>query len=317
MLKDIESSQAPFDARAFRSALGAFVTGVTVVTTVDENGQPRGFTANSFTSVSLEPPLVLVCIANAAASRAVFCSTEHFAINVLAESQKSLSSLFASKVADRFTGVGWRAGRAGDPILDDVSAWFECEAYQQIDSGDHVILVGKVSRFGSNYSSPLGYCRGAYVAFSLSQDALAAGSPKTRVGAILEREGAVLLFERSDGSLCLPSGPRLGTNDDVDSLSGLLRRHGLDAKFSFLFSVFEDQRSADSCLSVYYRGNIVDACSITAPVKLIPFEAIPWHRVADVDELSMLQRFVRERQENTFEVFAGTTKSGTLRALHF
>ncbi len=266
--------------------------------------------------MSLDPPLVLVCIAKGAASRTTFCSSGHFAVNVLAETQRNLSSLFASKAADRFAGVEWSPGAAGDPILAGVVAWFECETHQQVDAGDHVILVGKVLAFGSSFASPLGYCRGAYVAFSLSQNALSAASPRTRVGVILERDGAVALLEGADCSLAMPSGPRLGTPDDADSLLGLLRRHALNAKFTFLFSVFEDQRCAEGCLSVYYRGDVVDASSPRPPVRLIPFDAIPWARMRDIDEVSMLRRFVRERQENTFEVFAGTTRSGTLHALH-
>jgi flavin reductase (DIM6/NTAB) family NADH-FMN oxidoreductase RutF len=313
--KDLVSSNDTFDVQAFRTALGAFITGVTIVTTLDNGGKPRGFTANSFTSVSLDPPLVLVCIAKGGASQDVFCSARHFAIHVLAESQKSLSSLFASKVSDRFDGIGWSPGSAGDPILDGVAAWFECDMHQQIDSGDHVILIGQVTRFCSNFSSPLGYCRGAYVAFSLSQNALAANSPRTRVGAILESDGKVVLFESPDGTLNLPSGSRLGTPGDADSLMGRLQHRGLSAKLSFLFSVFEDQRSVDGCLSVYYRGNVVDATFRDRSVMMIPFETTPWDLIPDADERSMLRRFVKERQENTYEVFAGTTESGTFHVL--
>src|ERR1700754_1916090 len=94
-----------FDARAFRRALGNFVTGVTIVTTIDAVGRPRGLTVNSFTSVSLSPPLVLACIANTAASYEVFRQSKAFAINILSEDQRSISDLFASKAEDKFDHV--------------------------------------------------------------------------------------------------------------------------------------------------------------------------------------------------------------------
>jgi flavin reductase (DIM6/NTAB) family NADH-FMN oxidoreductase RutF len=97
----------PIDAMDLRRALGAFATGVTVVTTVDGDGNPRGFTANSFTSVSLEPPLILVCLAKRAASCPVFQVAESFAVNILSEDQKAVSSAFSSPTADRFGTVDW------------------------------------------------------------------------------------------------------------------------------------------------------------------------------------------------------------------
>src|SRR6185312_11675761 len=102
-----------FDPREFRNALGSFLTGVTVVTTLDEAGVPRGFTANSFTSVSLSPPLILVCIAKTASSSATFCAVKKFAVNVLSEGQIEVSSLFSSKQPDRFGKVEWHRGKHG------------------------------------------------------------------------------------------------------------------------------------------------------------------------------------------------------------
>lgn len=99
---DKQAFESGFDPLDLRRALGAFVTGVTVVTTTDKTGKPRGFTANSFTSVSLVPPLVLACIAKGAGSYEAFAGTKHFAVNILAERQKEISSIFASRNADRF-----------------------------------------------------------------------------------------------------------------------------------------------------------------------------------------------------------------------
>src|SRR5262245_29804115 len=113
----------PPDSREVRDALGAFVTGVTVVTTVADNGQPRGFTANSFTSVSLDPPLVLVCISKAAWSVAIFQEAKGFAVNILADNQRAISHLFATKESKKFEAVAWSPGPAGNPVLDGAAAW--------------------------------------------------------------------------------------------------------------------------------------------------------------------------------------------------
>src|SRR5215475_7686332 len=103
------------DPLELRRAFGCFVTGVTVVTAIDEERRPRGFTANSFTSVSLDPPLVLVCIARSAGSFPLFACTAHFAINILSEQQRPISSRFASKQADKFADVAWHPGESGSP----------------------------------------------------------------------------------------------------------------------------------------------------------------------------------------------------------
>ncbi|MDX8464002.1 flavin reductase family protein, partial [Mesorhizobium humile] len=117
---------ANFDSGEFRRALGSFLTGVTIVTTIGPESEPRGFTANSFTSVSLDPPLVLVCIAHKALGHPVFATAKSFAINVLNESQKAASGIFASKAADKFATVDWRPGQTGSPVLDGSVACFDC-----------------------------------------------------------------------------------------------------------------------------------------------------------------------------------------------
>ena len=126
---------SPIDPRELRTALGAFVTGVTVVTTLDAEGHPRGFTANSFTSVSLDPALVLVCLGKHSSSREIFATAGRFAVNILAEEQKAVSSTFASKVADRFAGLDWRVAETGSPIIADVVTWLDCETHDIIDGG--------------------------------------------------------------------------------------------------------------------------------------------------------------------------------------
>ena len=168
--------QPDFGTSHFRGALGQFATGVTIITTraLGDDGEPRllGFTANSFNSVSLEPPLVLWSLSLAAASLAVFLDNSHYAVNVLASDQIALSRLFGSQskaraaeqglIADRFAGVAWREGFRGAPILEGCCAWFECFNRSRYEEGDHVIFVGEVERCGFAEREPLVFQGGDY-----------------------------------------------------------------------------------------------------------------------------------------------------------
>ncbi|CAI8968942.1 flavin oxidoreductase [Pseudomonas jessenii] len=160
-INEIAASSA-FDSRAFRRALGNFATGVTVVTAADHDGRKVGVTANSFNSVSLDPPLILWSIDKRSTSHDVFAAATHFAVNVLAADQIDLSNNFARPKDDRFAGIEYESGHGGAPILADCSARFQCEKYQQVDGGDHWIMIGKVVAFDDFGRSPLLYHQGAY-----------------------------------------------------------------------------------------------------------------------------------------------------------
>ncbi|MCZ8294646.1 MAG: flavin reductase family protein [Hylemonella sp.] len=135
-----------FTQAEFRAALGMFATGVTIVTARAANGKLVGLTANSFNSVSLNPPLVLWSLAHAAASMAAFSAGSHYAINVLAADQQALAQRFATKGVDRWADVAWTEGVAGAPLLEGAAATFECFNRSRYDEGDHVIFVGEVER---------------------------------------------------------------------------------------------------------------------------------------------------------------------------
>ncbi|WP_085315445.1 flavin reductase family protein [Derxia lacustris] len=154
------------DLASYKKALASFPSGVTVVTTRTADGQPRGFTASSFTSVSLEPRLVLVCIARGAASFDAFAGAPRFAISVLADGQTEVSNLFASRQADRFGSCDWQDGRTGLPLIAGASAFFECLTHSTVEAGDHLILIGQVVEHGHAEPAPLAYCRGAYAALA-------------------------------------------------------------------------------------------------------------------------------------------------------
>jgi flavin reductase (DIM6/NTAB) family NADH-FMN oxidoreductase RutF len=297
------------DPASFRRALGAFPTGVTIVSTVQPDGTPRGFTANSFSSVSLDPPLILVCIARTASSYPIFSETGHFAVTVLAEHQKDVSRLFASKTADKFRESSWRRETTGSPVIEEAAAWFDCRTHNVVDAGDHIILIGEVVVFGGSEANPLGYCRGAYVDFALSQKALAATAGQVSVGAILESDGAVLLLDRGEGRYDLPEGHSLEPRTDPASLRGVLAKLGLLAELSFLFAVFEEPNKAN-LQHIYYRGSLVALPEITGQVRLFTFDDIPWSGLRDDAVRSMLRRFVREREENEFGVYVGDAEEG-------
>lgn len=155
--------QAGSDPRTLRDALGCFATGVTVVTTLDEAGQPVGLTANSFSSVSLDPPLILFCLARASTNVDRFRQAEHFAINVLHIGQQPTSGVFARSHADRFQNVAWETWDTGAPILSGALASFECGTEQIVEAGDHLVIIGRVrrARFEPR-RDPLLYFRGKY-----------------------------------------------------------------------------------------------------------------------------------------------------------
>jgi flavin reductase (DIM6/NTAB) family NADH-FMN oxidoreductase RutF len=146
-----------FDTQHFRAALSQFATGVTIITTRDQDGSFFGLTASSFNSVSLTPPLVLWSLGQKSRSMPLFAENSHYVINVLAADQAELAERFASRLDDRFSGVDFSLSQNGLPILGGVSAWFECHNRSRHPEGDHVIFVGEVERCGFAEGQPLVY----------------------------------------------------------------------------------------------------------------------------------------------------------------
>ncbi len=134
-----------FTPEDFRAALGQFTTGVTIVTAVDEQGRRVGLTANSFNSVSLDPPLVLWSLSKHSSSMPALKTAAAYAVNVLGADQRLLAERFARRGVDRFEGVAWRPGLSGAPLIDGAVATFECVPRSHHDEGDHIIFVGEVT----------------------------------------------------------------------------------------------------------------------------------------------------------------------------
>jgi flavin reductase (DIM6/NTAB) family NADH-FMN oxidoreductase RutF len=151
-----------FDSREYRKALGQYATGVTVITTRAIDGRFVGLTANSFSSVSLDPPLVLWSLSRQSSTLADFTGASHFAINVLAADQHHLSRRFSTFHPDRFSGVDYAEGTAGIPLLNGAIACFVCRNVRQYDAGDHVILIGEVEKYDRLDGDPLVFHSGDY-----------------------------------------------------------------------------------------------------------------------------------------------------------
>ena len=150
------------DPALFRSVLGRFTTGVTVVTARDAEGRDHGMTVSAFSSVSLDPPLVLCCIERRAAMHSVLEQAKSFAVNILSASQEALSRRFSEREHDRFDGIGYERAQGGAALLDGVLGYLECRVLARHDAGDHSIFMGEVENAEAHRGAPLVYYRGGY-----------------------------------------------------------------------------------------------------------------------------------------------------------
>jgi flavin reductase (DIM6/NTAB) family NADH-FMN oxidoreductase RutF len=158
----MSSELRPVSPDDFRHACGRFATGVCVATVLDPQGGPHGLTVSSFTSVSLEPPLVLICLGHAVTVIEYFRQAKYFGINVLRGDQRELSDRFARKGFDRFNGLPWDRGESGVPLMPGALAAMECEVEQRVTSGDHDIFVGRMVRAVVEDGEPLIYYASRY-----------------------------------------------------------------------------------------------------------------------------------------------------------
>ncbi|MCG5211727.1 flavin reductase family protein [Streptosporangium sp. KLBMP 9127] len=158
---------APVDPLHFRSVLGRFATGVVAITAIDPvSGEPCGLAANSFTSVSLDPPLVAFCVAHTSTSWPLVRAAETHCVNVLGEHQRELSGRLAARGGAKFAGLGWRDSPRGNPVLDGALAWIECTIEAEHQAGDHVIVVARVHELDAHAEGgPLVFFRGGYGRF--------------------------------------------------------------------------------------------------------------------------------------------------------
>jgi flavin reductase (DIM6/NTAB) family NADH-FMN oxidoreductase RutF len=152
----------PFEANELRRAMGCFATGVTVITTRDQAGRPFGLTANAVTSLSLVPPLLLICVDRNAETFPHFFDSKIFVLNILAENQEEISRRFASSGGEKFAGLDYQLGRLGTPVLSGTLGHIECRIIETIEGGDHVIHIGEVDEAEWREGRPLLFYRGKY-----------------------------------------------------------------------------------------------------------------------------------------------------------
>ncbi len=161
-LGTIRSHSADIDHTLLREAFGCFATGVAIITTLGAHGSPVGLTVNSFSSVSLDPPLILWSLSVHAPSLDAFRQHEGFAVNIMSEEAKDVVQQFARPSNDKFANVSWQRGNHGVPVLEEIVAVFECRTESRILKGDHEIYVGIVERFSRNKQHPLLFHHGRY-----------------------------------------------------------------------------------------------------------------------------------------------------------
>jgi len=309
------------EGKAFRSVLGTFLTGVTVVTAFDGDGRPRGLTANSFTSVSLDPPLILVCVSKTAGSCAILAAADRFCVNILGDGQTPVAAAFSSSSAKKFEAVEIQRIGDGPPVIRGCLGVLDCARHQLFDAGDHVIVVGRVVGFASSSGSPLGYYRGRYVAFGEAAQALEQqGGDAIVVGSLVDDGGRVLLQRLADlHHWSIPTVPLRAGQDHRHILPALLNRLGVRGDVSFLFSVFQDK--GDPHTTMIFRGDAVGtATENTLPdgarLRLFAEAESPWDLVASSGQAAVLKRYFRERSSARFGIYWDTAdRTGRVAAL--
>lgn len=306
------------DRRVFRDMLGSFMTGVTVVATRGTDGGNRAFTANSFTSVSLDPPLVLVCLAKNSGSFDVFAEASSFSISVLGDWQRSMSNAFASRDPSVKAEALAKLGGATVPYVEGSLAIMVCDRDQVIDAGDHVILIGAVKSFQSSNGQPLGYFRGGYVGFGLAVRELEQLGAPLFVGGLLECDGQVLLCRRVGSDRWeLPGAALTSGEQHSDVLRAIFARLGIRAEASLLYSLFQEtgERRTTMMFSVEAAGPVDATPAGGLEVRLFSMEDRPWELIDGYMKQGMLHRFYREREAGCFGIYYDTADGGRVVAL--
>ncbi|WP_434050831.1 MAG: flavin reductase family protein [Roseibium sp.] len=294
------------EPRALRDAFGQFMTGVTVVTCLDETGRPVGFTANSFSSVSLTPPLLLVCPGKFLTSFKAFNACERFAVSVLSEGQEDIANVFAGYKGDRFSRVGHAIDASGVPVIEGAVASFSCRTHQVMPAGDHAILIGEVMDFSQSEGRGLGYAGGRFFSLGLEHKARDPGARTNICGALVEANGGVLLKPSPEGYR-LPECVAPDRTSLRDCLRDELQGLGMDVELGPVYSVFDDQ--SQGIHFAYLRAQATNVAS-TAGYENIPFSELSGLTFRSAATAHMLERFAEEARTRNFNLYLGDAVSG-------
>ncbi|MFD0860154.1 flavin reductase family protein [Roseovarius aquimarinus] len=299
----------PPDPRALRDAFGSFMTGVTVVTTREADGTPVGFTANSFASVSLDPPLLSVCPGKFLSSYESFAACTRFAVSILAEGQEDVSNIFARFKGDRFAEVAHRSDLHGNPLIYGAAAHFSCTLHQRIEAGDHSILIGRVDAFEHAKTRGLGYVAGRYFSLGAEREALANMGGGAVCGAIVEAGGAVLL-ERTPSGLRPPQMVPTDRRTVLDQLRTALEALGLCARIGRAYSVFTDARSGTHYS--YFLARQDESAPLPEGLVAIPVSELAAQSYASPAIATMMTRFALEAGTRSFGLYLGDADDGAV-----
>ena len=300
------------DAKKLRSAFGRYMTGVTVVTAKAQDGSHVGFTANSFTSVSLNPPLLLVCPGNHLSSIDVFRGAEHFAVNILAEDQESVSNSFASSKGDRFAETEWAEDTFGSPLIEGVSAHFSCSTFQRIEAGDHIILIGQVEAFQDGQANGLGYSSSGYFNLNAQNRVASDQSKPTRsfAGALIEHDGK-LFVEGLGDTLSLPMVELKDRYRAPLAIKEYLTENGSDVDIRQTYSVFNDTKQGAQY--TFFRGSAAVADDSTIG-RFVDISDLDPSQFAKPGFAHMIRRFKSEFNNQQFGLFIGDETSGEVHS---
>lgn len=302
-----------FEPTALRRAFGSFMTGVTVVTARAGNGDLVGFTANSFTSVSIDPPLLLVCPGNHLTSFDVFDSVTHFSVSILAEGQEQVSNTFASASEGRFEKVQWQADDNGCPLIEGASATFSCSVHHRLIAGDHLVLIGQVLQLSTTDSPGLGYCSDGY--FSLSKERQSNASSHSDVigvaGALIEYDGRILM-SKANSDHCVPTVEQSNSLGARSALQQYFEEMNISITLGPVYSVYDDPVRQKRFTFLRARADSAD-CSELGSFHTI--ESLANFKFADQAQASMMTRFAAESRIRTYGLYIGNAESGDLHLL--
>ena len=294
------------DATSLRAAFSRFLTGVTVVPARTATGEPVGFTASSFTSVSLYPPMVLVCPGNHLSSFDVFRATSRFGISILAEGQEDVSNVFASRRADRFSVCQWEDVAEGVPLITGRAAGFVCDTSSVVTAGDHIVLIGEVVFFDDAAHAGLGYGPDGYFTQSNERRAEAGDAAVTRASVLLD-DGHRLYLTKTDD---LPTVRVATGNSPLSTLEAELARLQIKADLSVVYAIYDE---AGNGRRIVFRGRTKGP---QAPLEAHDISELPGMHVGNTALRALLNRFAEEHRTQSFGLYVGDETAGDVLPAH-